>query len=451
VSRSSRRAEAARKKAAEKDFVHTAADRVGPLAQSAAEKVGPLALVAADVIGAAADKVSPIAHSAAYRVGPLAQTAADRVGPLAQSAADRIAPLAGSAVDRVGPYAERVAPLAAAAMLRGTQVRQGAVSRIAPVLDDAVGRVSPAVSATRDRVTGDLLPRLGVAWSAAAASPLVEEAGKRAEATLAAARGELTLPKKKGGSRAEAALAAAKGELTLAQPKPKRRWLKRVALIGGLAAVLAVVVRRFLGNQDADWQAARPTAPYVPPTPRSTSAPADTATDTAATAGVASDAAEVPPSGDDAVDNTGATGSTLLDQPAEGGIDEEPEPVVEEDFAATEAAPVRMLNVTDSGDVEETVVDEVVIREPVADLPETEPVSESPAVDQPTQQERARRWSGEGVYVGHEPPEGFVIKGNERSRKYHLPESAGYARTTGEVWFSSEEAAQQAGFVRAQR
>jgi hypothetical protein len=60
-------------------------------------------------------------------------------------------------------------------------------------------------------------------------------------------------------------------------------------------------------------------------------------------------------------------------------------------------------------------------------------------------------YEGEGVYIGHEPPEGYTIKGNERSKKYHVPESAGYARTTGDVWFSSEEAAERAGFVRAQR
>ncbi|HRA07026.1 MAG TPA: 50S ribosomal protein L17, partial [Propionicimonas sp.] len=58
---------------------------------------------------------------------------------------------------------------------------------------------------------------------------------------------------------------------------------------------------------------------------------------------------------------------------------------------------------------------------------------------------------GEGSYVGDEPPEGFVIKGNDRSMKYHLPGSAAYERTIAEVWFASEEAAEAAGFVRAQR
>lgn len=58
---------------------------------------------------------------------------------------------------------------------------------------------------------------------------------------------------------------------------------------------------------------------------------------------------------------------------------------------------------------------------------------------------------GEGSYVGPNPPEGFDIKGNERSMKYHVAEAAGYARTTADVWFNSEEAAQAAGFVRSQR
>ena len=48
-------------------------------------------------------------------------------------------------------------------------------------------------------------------------------------------------------------------------------------------------------------------------------------------------------------------------------------------------------------------------------------------------------------------PEGYTIKGNERSMKYHLPGSAAYERTIAEVWFASEEAAEAAGFVRAQR
>jgi hypothetical protein len=91
------------------------------------------------------------------------------------------------------------------------------------------------------------------------------------------------------------------------------------------------------------------------------------------------------------------------------------------------------------------VVDQVVFTEPVEELPEGEPTTDRAGV-QPTS-----RYSGEGVYVGSQPPEGYVIKGNERSKKYHMPDTGGYGRTIAEVWFNSEEAAQRAGFMRAQR
>ena len=45
-----------------------------------------------------------------------------------------------------------------------------------------------------------------------------------------------------------------------------------------------------------------------------------------------------------------------------------------------------------------------------------------------------------------EAPEGFPIKGNEDSKKYHVPESPHYGRTIAEVWFASPEAAEAAGF-----
>ena len=43
-------------------------------------------------------------------------------------------------------------------------------------------------------------------------------------------------------------------------------------------------------------------------------------------------------------------------------------------------------------------------------------------------------------------PEGFDIKGNENSKKYHTPESPWYDKTEAEVWFASQEAAEAAGF-----
>jgi len=74
---------------------------------------------------------------------------------------------------------------------------------------------------------------------------------------------------------------------------------------------------------------------------------------------------------------------------------------------------------------------------PTADGDDADPLADSPY--------------GEGSYIGDEPPADYLIKGNDRSKKYHVPGSASYERTSAEVWFESEEAAQAAGFVKAQR
>jgi hypothetical protein len=357
------------------------------------------------------------------------------VTPYAKEAADRVSPYTQTAAAYAHTAAHKIAPVAASAKQRGAHLTE----RITPVLDDALDKVTPAVAAARGKVAADVLPKISAALSAAAASPLVEEAGSRAEAALAAAKGELVVPRKKKG-----------------------RWVKRLVIVGAMGAVAVVVVRKFLGSQDADWQAARPTTPYAPsvkPETPTEEAPAEQpAASGAAGAGMAAAAGDDPQAGRSAhLESLEANEQMVPDQPAEGG--EEPtEPAAEtagaeEDFAATQPPPEPRLDDQPSSDeplagnpaVEETVVDEVVIEEPVAELPEAEPTTE-PASDQPEP-----RYSGEGVYVGSEPPEGYTIKGNERSKKYHMPDTGGYARTVAEVWFNSEEAAQQAGFVRAQR
>ncbi len=54
---------------------------------------------------------------------------------------------------------------------------------------------------------------------------------------------------------------------------------------------------------------------------------------------------------------------------------------------------------------------------------------------------------GEGSYVGENAPEGYDIKGNADSMKFHTPDSQWYDQTVAEVWFNSAEAAEAAGFV----
>jgi large subunit ribosomal protein L17 len=48
-----------------------------------------------------------------------------------------------------------------------------------------------------------------------------------------------------------------------------------------------------------------------------------------------------------------------------------------------------------------------------------------------------------------EAPEGFPVKGNENSMKFHEPDSQWYGQTVAEVWFDSVESAEAAGFTRA--
>ncbi|MFT4235554.1 MAG: 50S ribosomal protein L17 [Microbacterium sp.] len=46
-------------------------------------------------------------------------------------------------------------------------------------------------------------------------------------------------------------------------------------------------------------------------------------------------------------------------------------------------------------------------------------------------------------------PEGFLIKGNKDSGKYHQPGGRWYEQTVAEVWFRTPEAAEAAGFTEA--
>ncbi|MHA7297392.1 50S ribosomal protein L17, sunset domain variant [Pseudarthrobacter sp. MDT3-1] len=64
--------------------------------------------------------------------------------------------------------------------------------------------------------------------------------------------------------------------------------------------------------------------------------------------------------------------------------------------------------------------------------------------------------AAEAKYAGSKPatadnvaPEGFEVKGNEDSMKYHVPGSRWYDATVAEVWFDSAESAAAAGFVPA--
>jgi large subunit ribosomal protein L17 len=49
----------------------------------------------------------------------------------------------------------------------------------------------------------------------------------------------------------------------------------------------------------------------------------------------------------------------------------------------------------------------------------------------------------------NEAPEGFPIKGNQDSMKYHEPDSQWFEQTVAEVWFDSAASAEAAGYTKA--
>jgi large subunit ribosomal protein L22 len=105
---------------------------------------------------------------------------------------------------------------------------------------------------------------------------------------------------------------------------------------------------------------------------------------------------------------------------------------------------------------EEAVTDEAVEADEAVDS--ATPPREAPA----TRRSRASAASetedtaelhpyGDGSHVALEDesqPEGYPIKGNTNSMKYHTPESPFYGRTHAEVWFATEDDAEAAGFAK---
>jgi large subunit ribosomal protein L17 len=100
----------------------------------------------------------------------------------------------------------------------------------------------------------------------------------------------------------------------------------------------------------------------------------------------------------------------------------------------------------------ETVEDPV---ESSAEAIDLEPATEVEGVDDDVFEETEGGVAGK--YAGsHAPledesqaPEGFPIKGNEDSMKFHEPDGQWYEQTVAEVWFDSVESAEAAGFTRA--
>lgn len=75
--------------------------------------------------------------------------------------------------------------------------------------------------------------------------------------------------------------------------------------------------------------------------------------------------------------------------------------------------------------------------------------AEEEVIEDPTAQGPYGKGSAEPVADGS-APDGFPVKGNRDSMKYHTPDSPYYDRTEAEAWFASAQDAEAAGFEGVQ-
>ncbi|RYZ28418.1 MAG: hypothetical protein EOP01_06560, partial [Propionibacteriaceae bacterium] len=312
-----------------------------------------------------------------------------------------------------------------------------------------------AYAGARDKVTSEYVPAVGAAAATAAASaaPLVSAASDRGRALVTSVRKE---------------------PVVVVPPKKKRGWLGTVAIIAAAAGATYVLVRKLAGDKGSQWQTARPTTPYEPPVsaeagvaePKPDAQPAGAgptevvasttslygtvgttgsagATDDTDSSAIADreETVDEVASVDEGLDAP-STATAGDDRPGEGSVGDGPSGSSEGTFGGEgPSTPFGEEHVDDAlATAEERVYEE----------PESAVRVEDDAEMGGGPEAHPERYDMAGAYVGVEPPAGYLIKGNERSMKYHLPDSNSYGRTIAEVWFVSEEAAQQAGFSRAQ-
>jgi small subunit ribosomal protein S2 len=194
---------------------------------------------------------------------------------------------------------------------------------------------------------------------------------------------------------------AGEGESSIGAEEPLAEWERE--LLGGDAAQAAASAT---GSESADAPAAEATG----------------AAAEATEAAQATDAEQAAPATTDGVEPAAAA---------------ETEPA-----AATETEPVADAE-TDPAAATETEPAAATETEPVADA-ETDPAAA-------TETDGGFGPDSAAPVADGTAPEGFEVKGNATSMKFHTPSSPWYDRTNAEVWFRTAEAAEAAGFVNAEK
>jgi len=324
-------------------------------------------------------------------VGRNAQTAIEKGQAALADAADRLSPYVEQATDVIGPIAATAAanvrPALREAQIRGARAAALGLAKVQPAIDEALRQAGPAADAAVKRV-----------------APAVEEILHRIPPSVEAASGKLKedlLPKLSDtlamlaeqplGAEVRPALAAATAAVSAELVKPgktqkKHSWGKRfgiLALVLAIGGIAYAALKKALEPPDAGWVSHTPADAYIA----------------------------------DPTDDESQAGEPIV-------VGVPPEAVIEEFVEELEAA-------AEEAEAQAEADEQFTAEEP------SESGDASPFVDSPY---------GPGSYVGDEPPQGYDVKGNARSMKYHLPGQVMYARTTAEVWFDSAEAAELAGF-----
>lgn len=375
-----------------------------------AEVPKSLTAVGVDAVDAAIAAAKPYVQQAREVGSERVKEAEKRLKPLRSDVQARLAPVADQARDRahqaqdfLAPYyadaQARVAPVSAKARARTATGAQGILREVAPRVENALHSLAPVADNVAERIHDDYVPAISEFLDRAAGVEKPRTRRQRRKANKAARRADKL--------QAKASKLADKEQRKLAKQIAKDQKsgpgaVPIILVVLGVAAIAAFVAKKLAaGNQADAWQNYRPTqpAPAAAPTP----ARADT-------------------------DDT--EGPVPTEQPAEEAVPRRA------DLGSEDAIAPRVAETAEEAEAEMVA--------------EGGPVTAQDTVSSDTPSGDANSY-GADSYVGLEPPEAFRIKGNPRSMKYHVPGSDSYERTITDVWFSSEEAAEQAGFSRATR
>ncbi len=150
-----------------------------------------------------------------------------------------------------------------------------------------------------------------------------------------------------------------------------------------------------------------------------------------------------------------ATGDATAETPASEGTGAASEaPQAEAAAEAASEAPAETEAASEAPAETEAASEAPAETEAASEAPaETEAASEAPAEIKPLAAVAEGEFGADSAPATEDgsAPEGFEIKGNKDSMKFHASTSPWYDRTNAEVWFRTADAAEAAGFVNAEQ